>query len=87
MLDEFHLKAYERSALYKENMKKYYDQKIEKHDFLVGDSVLVFNSRLCLFLGKLKSKWTSPYLITQLFHHGVVELKNKEDVRFKVNGQ
>ena len=29
-LDEFHLKAYESSAIYKEKMKKYHDQKIEK---------------------------------------------------------
>ena len=73
--------------LYKENMKKYHDKKIEKCDFLVGDLVLLFNSRLCLFSGKLKSKWIGPYLITQLFPHGVVELENKEGVRLKVNGQ
>ena len=85
-LDEFFLKAYECSALYKEKLKKYHDQKIEKHDFSVGDFVLLFNSRLCLFPVKLKSKWTGLYLITQLFPHGVVELENKEGVRFKVNG-
>ena len=68
-------------------MKKYHDQKIEKCNFMVGDLVLLFNSRLRLFLGKLKSKWTGPYLITQLLPHGVVELEDKEDVRFKVNRQ
>ena len=68
-------------------MKKYHDQKIEKRNFLVGDLVLLFNSRLRLFSGKLKSKWTGPYLITQLFPRGAVELENKEGVRFKVNGR
>ena len=29
-LDEFHLKSYESSSLYKEKMKKYHDLKIEK---------------------------------------------------------
>ena len=29
-VDELHVKAYESSANYKENMKKYHDQKIEK---------------------------------------------------------
>ena len=29
-LDKFFLKAYESSALYKENMKKYHDLRIEK---------------------------------------------------------
>ena len=49
--------------------------------------MFLFNSSLRLFLGKLKSKWTGPYLITQLFPHGAVELENNEGVRFKVNGQ
>ena len=55
-LDKFHLKAYEISALYKEKRKKYHDQKIEKHNFMVGDLVHLFNSRLHFFPGKLKSK-------------------------------
>ena len=52
---------------------------------MVGDLVLLFNSRLRLFSVKLKSKWTGPYLVTQLFPHGAVELETKEGVRFKVN--
>ena len=68
-------------------MKKYHDLKIEKREFMVGDLVFLYNSRLRLFLGKLKSKWTGPYLITQLFPHGAVELETKEGVRFKINGQ
>ncbi|KAK4713526.1 hypothetical protein R3W88_019433 [Solanum pinnatisectum] len=86
-LDEFRLKAYESSALYKEKMKKYHDQKIDKREFVVGDLVLLFNSRLRLFPGKLKSKWTGPFRVTQVFPHGAVELENKEGTRFKVNGQ
>ena len=66
-------------------MKKYHDNKIEKREFMVGD--LVLYSRLRLFLGKLKFKWTDPYLVTQLFPHGAVELETKEGVRLKVNGQ
>ena len=85
-LDEFRLKDYESSALYKENMKKYHDNKIEKWEFMVGDLVLLFNSRLRLFPGKLKSKWIGPYTVTQLFPHGAVELETKEGVLFKVNG-
>ena len=54
---------------------------------MVGDLVLLFKSRLRLFPGKLKSKWAGPYLVTQLFPHGAVELETKEGVRFKVNGQ
>ena len=86
-LDEFHLKEYERSALYKEKSKNYRDQKIEKRDFVFGDLVLLFNSRSRLFPSKLKSKWTGTFLITQVFSYGVVELENKECLRFKVHGQ
>ncbi|KAK4733611.1 hypothetical protein R3W88_007872 [Solanum pinnatisectum] len=85
-LDEFCLKAYESSALYKEKMKKYHDQKIEKREFIVGDLVLLFNSRLRLFPSKHKSKWTGPFNVTQVFPHGAVELENKEGIRFKENG-
>ena len=85
-LDEFRLKAYEISALYKEKIKKYLDLKIEKREFMVWYLVLLYNSKLRLFLGKLNSKWTGPYLITKLFPHGAVELETKESVRFKVNG-
>ena len=59
-LDEFRLKAYQSSSLYKEKMKKHHDQKIEKRNFVVRDLVLLFNSRLRLFPGKLKSKWIGP---------------------------
>ena len=49
--------------------------------------MLLDSFRLCLLPGKLKSKRTGPYLITQVFPHGSVELKTKEVLRFKVNGQ
>ena len=55
-LDEFRLKAYESPNLYKEKMKQYHDQKIENQKNFVRNLVLLFNSKLRLFLGKLKSK-------------------------------
>ena len=54
---------------------------------MVWDLVLLSNSRLHWFLGKLMSKWTSLYLVTHLFPHGAVELETKEGVRFEVTGQ
>ena len=54
---------------------------------MVGDLVLLECSRLCWLSGKLKSKWTGLYLITQLFPHGAVEIETKEGVQFKVNGE
>ena len=60
-------------------------KKIAKQEFMVGDLVLVSSSGSPCLPGKLKSKWTDPYLITQVFPHGAVELKAKEGVRFKMN--
>ena len=54
---------------------------------MVGDLVLLFNSRLHLFPGKLKSKWTGPFLLTKVLSYGAVELENKEGTRFVVNGK
>ena len=44
---------------------------------MVVDFLLLLNSMLRLFLGKLKFKWSGPFLVTQLFPHGVVELETK----------
>ena len=68
-------------------MKKDNDLKTEKREFMVGDLVLLDSSRLYWLPGKLKSKLTGPYLITQLSPHGAVELETKEEVWFKVNGE
>ena len=52
---------------------------------MVGDLVLSDSSRLHWLPGKLNSKWVGPYLITQVFPHGAVELRTKEGVSFKLN--
>ena len=52
---------------------------------MVGDLVLLESSRLHWLTGKLNSKRSGPYSITEVFSHGAVELKTKEGVRFKVN--
>ena len=70
---------------HKEKMKKDTELKSEKQEFIVGDLVFFDNSRLHLLPDKVKSERTGPYLITQVFPHGVVELKTKEGVRCKVN--
>ena len=45
---------------HKEKMKKETEQKNAKHEFMVGDLVLVDSSRVPCLPGKLKSKWTGP---------------------------
>ena len=67
-------------------MKRWHDKHLVKHEFQVGQKVLLYNSRLKLFPGKLRSRWSGPLEIVQVFSHGAVELKI-DDRTFKVNGQ
>nr|GEW33218.1 reverse transcriptase domain-containing protein [Tanacetum cinerariifolium] len=53
--------AYENSLIYKEKTKRIHDSKIKDRVFNIGDLVLLFNSRLKIFLGKLKTRWTGPF--------------------------
>ena len=48
--------------------------------------MLLFNSRLRLFLGKLKSRWSGPFEIIQVILFGAVEIMHPEKGTFKVNG-
>ncbi|KAG7530591.1 hypothetical protein ISN45_Un28g000010, partial [Arabidopsis thaliana x Arabidopsis arenosa] len=85
-LDEIRLEAYESSKIYKERTKIFHDKKIITKDFQVGDQVLLFNSRLKLFPGKLKSRWSGPFYITSVRPYGAVTLAGKSG-DFTVNGQ
>ncbi|GJZ98548.1 reverse transcriptase domain-containing protein [Tanacetum coccineum] len=58
-LSELRDQAYENSLIYKEKTKRIHDAKIKNRVFNVGDQVLLFNSRLKIFSGKLKSRWMS----------------------------
>lgn len=87
-LDEFRLQAYENAKLFKERTKRWHDSKILPREFETGQQVLLFNSRLKLFPGKLKSRWSGPFKIIAVFPHGAVELlEEKSGRKFKVNGQ
>nr|GFA20572.1 reverse transcriptase domain-containing protein [Tanacetum cinerariifolium] len=48
--------------------------------------VLLFNSRLKIFSGKLKTRWSGPFTITKVFPYGTVELSQANGPNFKVNG-
>lgn len=68
--------AYDFVKLYKERMKRVHDQKILRKSFHPGQKVLLYNSRLHLFPGKLKSKWFSPFIVHQVYPHGSIEIQN-----------
>ncbi|GJS40717.1 reverse transcriptase domain-containing protein [Tanacetum coccineum] len=83
-LNELHDHAYENSVINKEKTKRIHDSKIKNRVFNVGDQVLLFNSRLKMFSGKLKSRWSGPFTINQVFPYGIVELSQNSRPNFKV---
>ncbi|GJV47031.1 reverse transcriptase domain-containing protein [Tanacetum coccineum] len=85
-LNELRDHAYENSLIYKEKTKRIHDSKIKNRVFNVGDRVLLFNSRLKIFSGKLKTRWSGPFTVTQVFPYGTVELSQNSGPNFKVNG-
>ncbi|GKF12458.1 reverse transcriptase domain-containing protein [Tanacetum coccineum] len=82
-LNELHDQAYENSLIYKEKTKKIHDSKIKNCIFNLGDRVLLFNSRLKIFSGKLQTRWTGPFTVTQVFPYGTVELSQTDGLNFK----
>ncbi|XP_024017246.1 uncharacterized protein LOC112090346 [Morus notabilis] len=86
-MDEFRNDAYEKAKIYKERTKAWHDKQMSRKEFKPGQQVLLYNSRLHLFLGKLKSRWSGPFTVVRVFPYGVVEVTHDAKGTFKVNGQ
>ncbi|RDX95481.1 hypothetical protein CR513_21997, partial [Mucuna pruriens] len=73
-LDELRLEAYENSRIFKQKVKQFHDQQI-------------LRKYLKLIVGKLRSRWDGPFVFTNIFPYGVVELKDEHtNSTFQVNG-
>ena len=87
-LEELRNDAYFNSKITKDRLNKWHDQLIARKNFKQGDQVLLYDSKLHLFPGKLKSRWIDPFIIHQFYLNGSVDLLNSKDSRvFKVNEQ
>ncbi|XP_016439188.1 uncharacterized protein LOC107765096 [Nicotiana tabacum] len=75
-MEELCFYAYENAAMFKERMNFVHDKKILKREFKSGDLVLLFNSRLKFFPGKLKSKWFGPFKVVNVSSYGAIELES-----------
>jgi hypothetical protein len=59
-----------------------------RRSFEPGQKVLLYNSRLHLFPGKLRSRWTGPFIVHSVFSYGTIGNEDpKNGSTFKVNGQ
>ena len=86
-LEELKNEAYDSARMYKDKTKKWHDQKILRKEFRLGELVLLYNSKLKLFSGKLKSRWIGPFIVIAITPFRAVTLKTKFGEEFKVNGQ
>ncbi|XP_042969040.1 uncharacterized protein LOC122301717 [Carya illinoinensis] len=78
-LEELRRDAYDNAKLSKERMKHFHDRHIQRKSFYPDQQVLLYNSRLHLFPGKLKSRWSGPYRVKAVTSHGAVELLNSHN--------
>ena len=86
-LDESCNEAYDNAQMYKEKKKSWHDKHIVRKEFESGQQVLLFNSRLKLFPGKLKSKLSGMFIVVQVLPYGGVGIMHPEKGQFKVNAQ
>jgi hypothetical protein len=87
-LDEWRTQAYENAKLFKEKVKRWHDERIQKREFKVGEYVLLYNSRFTFFVGKLLSKWEGPYFLEEVYRSRAIKINNAEGTNSKVvNGQ
>ncbi|KAL6336144.1 hypothetical protein AAG906_011026 [Vitis piasezkii] len=86
-LEEMRNEAYMNSKFSNEKLKRWHDQIVLKKEFQEGQNVFLYDSKLHIFLGKLKSQWNGPYLVHKVHSNGVVEIANPNSgCIFKVNG-
>ena len=85
-MEELRNDAYINSKVAKQRMKKWHDQLITNKKFQKGQRVLLYDTRLHIFPGKLKSRWIGQFIIHQVHINGVVELLNSNGKdTFRVN--
>ena len=65
--EEIQRDAYKNSRIYKERMKVFHDKQILRKSFEPSQKVLLYNSRLHLCPGKLRSRWTGPFIVKNVF--------------------
>ena len=75
-LEEIRNDTYKNAKIYKQRMKVFHDKQIMRKSFTPGQKVLLFNSRLHLFPGKSRSRWSGPFIV----HIGQLKLRTQRTV-------
>ncbi|RVW91450.1 Retrovirus-related Pol polyprotein from transposon 17.6 [Vitis vinifera] len=87
-LEAYRNESYECLRNAREKHKFYHDKLILRREFKQGEKVLLYDSKLHIFPGKLRSRWNGPYVVKEVFPYGTVTIQNpRTGNEFKVNGQ
>ena len=79
--------AYMNSKFFKDQLKRWHDQIVLRKEFQKGQKVLLYDSKLHIFPGRLKSRWNGPYLVHKVHSNGIIEIANSKSICIvKVNG-
>lgn len=70
-LEEIRNDAYESASLFKAKTIWLHDKRLKLKEFAPAQNVLLYNSRLRLFLGRLRFRWSGPYEVVQALPHGL----------------
>ncbi|KAL1531216.1 hypothetical protein AAHA92_33919 [Salvia divinorum] len=73
-LEKLRLESFGSAIWYKERTKLWHNKNLRTKELQVGQKVLLFQSRLKLMPGKLKSKWSGLYIITVIHSNRAVEI-------------
>ena len=78
-LEEIRNDAYNCAKSYKDWVKRVHDKNILRKSFEPGQKVLLYNSRLHLFPGKLWSRWIGPFIVRTVYPHDAIEIENPKN--------
>jgi len=73
-LEEIQNDAYENARIYKDNTKSLHDRMITRKEFHVEDKILLYHLYLKLFPEKLRSHWIGPFVVSNVFSYGAIEI-------------
>ena len=86
-LEEMRNEAYMNSKISNDKLKRWHNQIVLRKKFQERKKVLLYYSKLHIFLGMLKSRWNGPYLVHTVHSNEVIEIANANSgCNFKVNG-
>ena len=85
-MEDLRNEAYDTSRIYKDKTKKWHDERILRKKLKTIELVLMYNSKLKLFPGKLKSRWSGLYNVVESAPFRAVTLKIDVGNEFKVKG-